>query len=82
MNRTTRKPANWRAVAGQRIRRLSADEARAALARIRAEDGPHGATIFHADIRALTGGFNSQSINGYIIRKLAIRAGIFRKEAA
>jgi hypothetical protein len=33
-----------------------------------------GATIFHPTIRELTGGFNSQSINFYVIRKLADKA--------
>ena len=70
--------ANWKQVAAQRVRHLNADEARAILARIRAEDGPRGATIFHADIRALTGGFNSQSINFHVIRLLARKAGMVK----
>jgi hypothetical protein len=60
----------WKRVAGQRIRRLTPAEAQAAIARISAE----GATMFHQDIRNLTGGFNSQSINFYVIRKLAEKA--------
>jgi hypothetical protein len=66
---------NWRKIVGQRIRRLSPEEARAMVARIQAE----GATIFHADVRALTNGLNSQSINHYVIVKLAKRAGILPK---
>jgi len=69
---------NWRRVVGQRVRRLTPDEARAMLARISAE----GATIFHPDIRAMTGGYNSQSINDYVMRKLAGQAGMIRKENA
>lgn len=60
-----------------KIARMSPEEACAALGRIRAE----GATIFHADIRALTGGYNSQSLNAQVIRRLAERAGIARKQA-
>lgn len=65
----------WKRVAGQNIRRLSQDEAAAALARIRAA----GITIHQPAIRELTGGFASQTINGYVVRKLAVKAGIIKK---
>lgn len=61
-----------RRTTAQRIRRLTPEQAAAALAEIRAD----GVTIFHPAIRALTGGFNSQSINTYVVRKLAVRAGL------
>lgn len=69
---------NWRRIVGQRVRRLTPEQARAALNAISAE----GITIHHPTIRALTGGLNSQSINGYVQRKLAARAGIIAKAAA
>jgi len=70
--------SNWKARVGQLVGRMTAERAKEILANIRAEDGPRGATIFHPDIRELTGGYNSQSINGYVIRKLGVKAGIIR----
>jgi len=64
--------SNWKRIVGQRVARLSPEEARATLDAIRAE----GITIFHPAIRSLTNGLNSQSINGYVTRKLAVRAGL------
>ena len=61
---------NWKRIAGQRIRRLTADQARLVLESIR----QRGATIEQPAIRALTGGYASQSINHYVIRKVAERA--------
>lgn len=57
---------NWKRTVGQNIRHLSPAQAKEKLAAITAE----GITIFHPTIRALTGGFNSQSINFYVVRKL------------
>lgn len=69
---------SWKRTVGQKIRRLTPEGARAAIAEIEAERKAAcplgGATIFHPTIRALTGGFNSQSINFYVIRKLADKA--------
>lgn len=68
----------WKRVVGQKIRHMTTEEAQAALAEIRAG----GVTIFKPTVRELTGGFNSQTINTYVIRKLAVKAGIIKKEAA
>jgi hypothetical protein len=68
----TTKLQSWKRVVGQRVRRMTPADAAAAIARISAE----GATMFHQDIRDLTGGFNSQNINFYVIRKLADRAKV------
>ena len=61
---------NWKRTVGQNLRHLKLGEARKILAQITAE----GPTIFHGDIKRLTGGFNSQSINFYVIRKLNEKA--------
>ena len=65
---------DWKKTAAKNIRKLTPGEALAALARMNAE----GSTIFHKDVRDLTGGYNSQSINFHVIRKLAIKAGIIK----
>lgn len=65
---------NWKATTNRNIRKMTPDDSRAIIARIVAE----GVTIFHQDIRAITGGFNSQSINAYVLRRLGIRAGIIK----
>lgn len=57
-----------------KIARMTPEQARAALAAIKAE----GVTIFHPTIRELTGGFCSQSINHQVVQKLAMRAGLIR----
>jgi len=64
----------WKRTARRNVRKLSPAGAQATIARINAE----GTTIFHADIRALTGGYNSQSINFHVIRLLAKRAGVIK----
>lgn len=69
---------NWRRVMAAKIARLTPEEARARLEMIRAD----GITIFHPAIRKLTGGFNSQTINSIVARRLAGRAGMIRKENA
>jgi len=63
---------DWKKTAAANIRKLSASEALDTLKRINSE----GATIFHPEIRALTGGFNSQTINFLVIRMLGKKAGI------
>lgn len=65
----------WKKNAARAIRKMSAQDAVAAIARIN-EESRHGQTIIHAEIRALTGGFNSQAINFYILRLLGKKAGI------
>ena len=56
---------------GQNIRRMSKDDALLWLARFRAE----GVTAFHDSVRELTGGFSSQSICAYVVRRVAVKAG-------
>ena len=65
---------DWKKTAEKNIKKLSAAEALDTLKRINTE----GATIFHADIKALTGGFNSQAINFTVVRLLGKKAGICR----
>jgi len=77
MNTTTTTTTMRRRV-GAVIGRMSKDEALATIARINAEHAGPGATIFSETIREITGGFNSQSINGYVVRKLGVKAGIIR----
>lgn len=71
---------NWKRVVGQRIRGLDKERAKQVLDRIQARRNEVGATIDHPAIRELTGGYASQSINAYVIRKLAVKAGIIRGE--
>jgi hypothetical protein len=72
--KTTATAANWKRIVGQRVRQLSPEDARIAIARI----AEAGATIHQPEVRALTGGINSQSINAYVVRRLAVRAGIIK----
>ena len=65
---------DWKKTAEKNIKKLSAVEAGETLKRIHTE----GSTIFHPEIRALTGGFNSQAINFLVIRMLGKKAGICR----
>jgi hypothetical protein len=65
--KTPMKFQGWKRTVGQKIRQLSPEQAQQKLDAISAE----GITMYHATIRELTGGFNSQSINFYVIRKLA-----------
>lgn len=68
---------NWRRVLGQRVSRLSAEQARSILEAHRAR-GQH---IGDPAYRELTGGYSSQSIDTIVTRKLAIRAGILKVRA-
>ena len=66
---------DWKKMATKNVKKLNASEALDTLKRINTE----GSTIFHADIKALSGGFNSQAINFLVIRMLAKKAGILLK---
>jgi hypothetical protein len=68
------KLQQWKATLRRNVRRLSPADATLALAAIREEERESGPTIFHSTIRALTGGFNSQTINFVVIRALAVRS--------
>ncbi|CAB4164131.1 hypothetical protein UFOVP1146_67 [uncultured Caudovirales phage] len=65
---------DWKKTAVKNIGKLSVSEALDTLKKIQKE----GSTIFHADIKALTGGFNSQAINFTVVRLLGKKAGICR----
>jgi hypothetical protein len=65
---------NYKRRVGQVVRRLTPGQARRIIDAVSAR----GVTIEQPEIRALTGGFNSQDINFYVIRKLAVRAGIIK----
>jgi hypothetical protein len=71
---------NWKRRVGQVVRRLSPRQARAIIDSVNVRSaGLAGTTIDLPEIKALTGGFNSQSINYYVMRKLAVRAGICKR---
>lgn len=80
MEHTTNR--TWRRTLGQKLRHMSALQAARYIDRINAHGQRHGATIEHPVIRELTGGFASQHINQHVIRKLAAKAGMIRKENA
>lgn len=61
---------------GQRVSRMSAEEARALVEKIGGRTQKEGATIEHPEIREITGGYASQNINFYVMRKLGIKAGM------
>ena len=65
---------DWKKTAAKNIRKMTASESLDTLKRIHKE----GSTILHPEIRALTGGFNSQAINFLVIRMLGKKAGICR----
>ena len=65
---------DWKKTAAKNIRKMTASEALDTLKRIHKE----GSTIFQPEIRALTGGFNSQAINFTVVRMLGKKAGICR----
>lgn len=60
----------WKRTVGQRLRHMTPLQAADALSRIR----QRGITIDQPTVRHLTGGYCSQSINHYVIRKLAEKA--------
>ncbi len=57
-----------------KVGHMSTDEAKAVIAECRMD----GITIFHPAIKQLTGGYNSQSINNWVMRQLGIKAGIIK----
>lgn len=63
---------NWKRTVGQKLRWMTAEQARTHLTRIRA----HGITIDQPAVRELTGGYASQNINFYVCRKLGEKAGV------
>jgi hypothetical protein len=65
---------SWKRVAAGKVARLTPQQARDTLARMAAV----GLTIHQPDVRALTGGFNSQAINFHVARLLGKRAGMIR----
>jgi hypothetical protein len=70
----------WRRRAAAKVGRMTPAAARAALDAINAESrAAGGATIMHATIRELTGGFVSQNINFAVCRMLGVRAGLVRR---
>jgi hypothetical protein len=60
----------WKKVVARKVSKMTPAQAQAKLDAISAETRKLGATIFHDTIKELTGGYNSQSINFYVIRKL------------
>lgn len=66
---------NWKRALGQRLRHMSTLQARRFIDRISA----HGITIEQPAVRELTGGFAGQTINAYVLRKLAVKAGMIRQ---
>ena len=64
----------WRSTARRNVAALSPEQAKKIIARVQAE----GVTMFHKDIRDLTGGYNSQSINFHVLRLLGSKAGILK----
>lgn len=60
----------WKKTVARNVRKLTPAQAKTHLADIEAERKAAGDTIFHPTIRKLTGGYNSQSINFHVIRKL------------
>jgi hypothetical protein len=67
----------WKLTAAKNVRSLTPEEACATIERITAE----GVTIFHEDIKKITGGYVSQNINGYVMRLLGIRCGLIKGRA-
>jgi hypothetical protein len=63
--------ANWRRVLGQKLRHISPEQAKAII-----EGKSIG--IGSADIKSLTGGYSSQSIDMHVMRRLGIKAGLIK----
>lgn len=60
----------WKRTAKRKIARLSATEVRRIMDCVNETGSKMGHTIMQPEIRALTGGYNSQSINFYVMRML------------
>lgn len=67
----------WKRTVAANVRRLTPAEACAKLDAIRGR----GITIHIPEIKELTGGYVSQNINFYVIRRLAIRCGMLKAKA-
>lgn len=65
---------NWKRTLGQKLCGVTAEKAKELIA-AKLNDG-NG--IGSQTIRDLTGGFSSQAIDTYVLRKLGIKAGIIR----
>ena len=63
------------------LRKMTPEQARQLSERIRLNDG-RGSIMNNAAIRDLTGGFCSQSLNFWVQRQVAVRAGLLPKGAA
>ena len=63
-----------RRTVSQRVRRMTQEQAKEWLLENNRHQRHHGSTIFSPQVRELTGGFNSQSINNYVVRKVYDRA--------
>ena len=79
--KTQKTPAtltSMRRRVGAVVGRMTKDEALSTIAHINAEQAVTGPTIFSETIRGITGGFNSQSINNYVVRKIGVKAQIIK----
>ena len=64
-----------------KLARMTQEQARELAEKIRLNDG-RGSSMHNDAIRELTGGFCSQSLNYWVTRKVAVRAGMLPKTAA
>lgn len=65
---------------GQVVSRMTPGQARALVEKIGERTQREGATIQHPEIREITGGYASQNINFYVMRKLGIKAGMIKEQ--
>lgn len=68
---------NWRKTANANIRKLPVERAKEIVA-AHSRIGATAVGIGDPAIRELTGGFSSQSIDGYVLRRLGVRAGLVK----
>jgi hypothetical protein len=64
-----------------KLARMTPEQAREVFERARLNDGK-GPSMDNATIRELTGGYCSQSLNEWAMRKIAARAGLLPKGSA
>lgn len=69
---------DWKATVNRKIAKMTPDHAKEVIDRI--NRSTKGATIFHPEIRELTGGYNSQAINYFVMRKLGAKAGYIKNQ--
>lgn len=62
---------NWKRVVGQKMRSVSPELAKNILSSLNPNIG-------NENIKTLTGGYSSQAIDAYVIRKLGIKAGLIK----